>query len=435
MIALRNPYALVGDPPGASFGNPAPHLPSTGLNSPVFLDEDPPAQLFRRVCQELTVQVNAKSRPRLAELLPDEADGLWEGDPADGLVTTVGRDGEIPVTLRFNDLTPHWLISGRPGAGKSAFLINVLYGLCTRYSPDDLTLYLLDFADGSSFEEVVPAGSDPSWLPHARVVGMESDREYGLAVLRELDAEVTRRAALAEAAGVTRFAESAGPAPDAPDPLRPGQLPASPRARRRHRRRPHRQRRQQQRRGHRSGRHRGAEPTGVTGPAQSRVRRPPGPGQPGGFRSGGGVRPAGLRLRTVSGPGGPARWRGGAGADQRRGGRPAAGQRGGEHGRRARRPARGDPGTRTGGPVSRSAGRSRRAGHVAAPALAGPSAATPYRRRSSPATPSSTWTTIRATRPRVRGWVRDRPPWSAGRSTWRLTRPPSRSTPRPVGTW
>ncbi|MEV4626447.1 FtsK/SpoIIIE domain-containing protein [Micromonospora sp. NPDC049523] len=207
MIALRNPYALVGDPPGASFGNPAPHLPSTGLNSPVFLDEDPPAQLFQRVCQELTAQVSANSRPRLAELLPDGAEALWESDPADGLVTTVGRDGEIPVTVRVNDLTPHWLLSGRPGAGKSAFLVNVLFGLCARYSPDDLALYLVDFADGSSFGEVLPAGSDPSWLPHARAVGMEADRAYGLAVLGELDAEVNRRAALAEAAGVSRFAD------------------------------------------------------------------------------------------------------------------------------------------------------------------------------------------------------------------------------------
>ncbi|RKR89607.1 FtsK/SpoIIIE family protein [Micromonospora pisi] len=207
MIALRNPYALVGDPPGASFGSPGEHLPSTGLNSPVFLDEDPPAQLFQRVCQELAARVNANSRPHLADLLPEGADGLWTADPAEGLVTTVGRDGEIPVTLRFNELTPHWLVSGRPGAGKSAFLVNVIYGLCAHYSPDDLMLYLLDFAEGSSFEEVVPAGHDPSWLPHARVVGMECDREYGLAVLDELDAEVTRRAALAESAGVTRFAD------------------------------------------------------------------------------------------------------------------------------------------------------------------------------------------------------------------------------------
>ena len=100
----------------------------------------------------------------------------------------VGHDGDRPVTLQFNDLTPHWMIGGRSGAGKTAFLINVLYGLATRYGPDELTLYLLDFKEGVSFAEFVPTQRDRSWLPHARAVGVESDREYGLAVLRELDA-------------------------------------------------------------------------------------------------------------------------------------------------------------------------------------------------------------------------------------------------------
>ena len=36
---------------------------------------------------------------------------------------------------------------------------------------------------------------------------MESDREYGLAVLRELDAEMTRRSVAYKRAGVTRFAD------------------------------------------------------------------------------------------------------------------------------------------------------------------------------------------------------------------------------------
>ncbi len=46
MIALRNPHALVSDPPGATFADP----PAAGLNAPVFLDDDPPAHLFERVC-------------------------------------------------------------------------------------------------------------------------------------------------------------------------------------------------------------------------------------------------------------------------------------------------------------------------------------------------------------------------------------------------
>jgi S-DNA-T family DNA segregation ATPase FtsK/SpoIIIE len=207
MIALRNPYALVGDPPGGSFGSPVPHLASTGLNSPVFVDDDPPAHLIDRVCRELAARFEVDSRPTLDDLLPDEAEGLWVGDVTDDLTTTVGHDGDRAVTLRFNELTPHWLVSGRPGGGRTAFLVNVLYGLCTRYRPDDLAVYLLDLREGASLTEFVPTERNGSWLPHARAVGMECDREYVLAVLRELDAELTRRATAAEESGATRFAE------------------------------------------------------------------------------------------------------------------------------------------------------------------------------------------------------------------------------------
>jgi hypothetical protein len=99
------------------------------------------------------------------------------------------------------------MVGGRSGAGKTAFLINVLYGLGARYSPDELALYLLDFKEGVSFAEFVPTQRDRTWLPHARAVGVESDREYGLAVLRELDAEMTRRSVAYKRAGVTKFAE------------------------------------------------------------------------------------------------------------------------------------------------------------------------------------------------------------------------------------
>nr|WP_239127268.1 FtsK/SpoIIIE domain-containing protein [Asanoa siamensis] len=199
-IALRNPYALVSDPPGATFATP----PHNGLNAPVFLDDDPPPHLFERVCAELGARFAASARLALADVLPDET---WDDDSAAGLATVVGHDGDRPVTLQFNDLTPHWMIGGRSGAGKTAFLINVLYGLATRYSPDEMTLYLLDFKEGISFAEFVPTERDRSWLPHARAVGVESDREYGLAVLRELDAEMTRRSVAYKRAGVTRFTD------------------------------------------------------------------------------------------------------------------------------------------------------------------------------------------------------------------------------------
>jgi len=203
-VSLRNPYAVIGDPPGSTFGS----IPeAVWLNAPVFLDDDPPPRLLDAVCRELAAHSAAASRVTLADLLPDPAEEIWSGDAADGLGTTVGHDGDTPLVLRFNDLTPHWMVGGRSGAGKTAFLINVLYGLGTRYSPDELGLYLLDFKEGVSFAEFVPTQRDRTWLPHARAVGVESDREYGLAVLRELDAEMTRRSVAYKRAGVTRFAD------------------------------------------------------------------------------------------------------------------------------------------------------------------------------------------------------------------------------------
>ncbi|MFC4067105.1 FtsK/SpoIIIE domain-containing protein [Actinoplanes subglobosus] len=203
-ISVRNPYAIVGDPPGASFGS----APETAwLNAPVFLDEDPPPHLIDAVCRELAADSAEASRVTLADLLPEPGEEPWSQDAAAGVETVVGHHGDVPLVLRFNDLTPHWMLGGRSGAGKTAFLINVLYGLGARYSPDQLAFYLLDFKEGVSFSEFVPTQRDRTWLPHARAVGVESDREYGLAVLRELDAEMGRRSLAYKRAGVSRFAD------------------------------------------------------------------------------------------------------------------------------------------------------------------------------------------------------------------------------------
>ncbi|GAA2644112.1 FtsK/SpoIIIE domain-containing protein [Paractinoplanes durhamensis] len=202
-VSVRNPYAVIGDPPGATFGS---QPEAQWLNARVFLDDDPPPHLVDAVCRELAAHSSAASQVSLSDLLP-EPDEINRGDAAEGLGTIVGHDGDTPLVLRFNDLTPHWLVGGRSGAGKTAFLINVLYGLGARYSPAEMALYLLDFKEGVSFAEFVPTRRDRTWLPHARAVGVESDREYGLAVLRELDAEMTRRSVAYKRAGVTRFAD------------------------------------------------------------------------------------------------------------------------------------------------------------------------------------------------------------------------------------
>ncbi|MEU7845166.1 FtsK/SpoIIIE domain-containing protein [Micromonospora sp. NPDC049114] len=198
-LRVSEGYAHVGDPPGVSFS-----ADGSGLAAPVLLDGDPPPASVRALAEHLGAAARRADALPFAELLPERR---WAESAANGLRTVVGRAGPAPLTVAFDDATPHWLVGGRTGAGKTVFLLDVLYGLAARYSPAELQLYLLDFKEGVSFTEFVPTGRDPSWLPHARAVGIESDREYGLAVLRELRREAQRRATALKRHGVTKLAD------------------------------------------------------------------------------------------------------------------------------------------------------------------------------------------------------------------------------------
>jgi hypothetical protein len=196
-VTVRNPYSIVGDPPGGAFGT------QRSLNAPVYLDPSPPVETIQQVCTQVAAQVAANGST-LAQLLPRE---LWQESSAEGLGATVGMAGQALLTLRLSDLTPHWLIGGRAGSGKTSFIANVLYGLSTRYGPDELALYLLDLSEHGAFGQLLPGSDDPSWAPHIRAAGRHADREYGLAVLRELVAEMGRRADAFGDSGVGRIVE------------------------------------------------------------------------------------------------------------------------------------------------------------------------------------------------------------------------------------
>ncbi|MEV0426996.1 FtsK/SpoIIIE domain-containing protein [Micromonospora sp. NPDC050495] len=204
MIAVRTAYALVGDPPGAAYGGPGAEPPG-GLNAPVFLAEDPPEELVSGVCRRLAQQIEDGSRLALTDLLP--ADELWSAGSVDGLSTMVGDAAGRPVSLGFTELTPHWLVSGRSAAGRSAFLTNALFGLAARYGPDELVLYLADLAEGESFVEFLQTERDRSWVPQVRAAGMAVDREYVAELLAELEAELRRREDAGRRAGGQRYAE------------------------------------------------------------------------------------------------------------------------------------------------------------------------------------------------------------------------------------
>ena len=80
------------------------------------------------------------------------------------------------------------LIGGRPGSGKSVLMHALVMGLVTEYSPTELELYLIDFKQGVEFKRYADAR-----LPHARAVAIEAEREFGVAVLEGMVAEMDRR--------------------------------------------------------------------------------------------------------------------------------------------------------------------------------------------------------------------------------------------------
>ncbi|MGB2569345.1 FtsK/SpoIIIE domain-containing protein [Micromonospora citrea] len=205
-LELRTAYALLGDPPGSPFSGPGADSPG-GLNSPVFVDEDPGPELVGAVCRRLAEQVEAGSRLDLTELLPAETEPLWSASSTGGLSTTVGDASGRPVTVGFTELTPHWLVSGRSDAGRAAFLTNALLGLAARYGPDELALYLVDLGDNESFVEFLQTERDRSWVPQVRAAAMAADPEYVRDLFDQLAAEARRREEAGVRAGGQRFAE------------------------------------------------------------------------------------------------------------------------------------------------------------------------------------------------------------------------------------
>ena len=122
----------------------------------------------------------------------------WRDDSTRGLFAPIGQKGaRDPAILGFDSSDQSGaLLVGRPGSGKSTLLHTLIGGLTTVYSPCELELYLIDFKEGVEFKAYAEEG-----LPHARMVAIESDREFGLSVLQSVEAEMSRRGELLRATG------------------------------------------------------------------------------------------------------------------------------------------------------------------------------------------------------------------------------------------
>ncbi len=114
-------------------------------------------------------------------------------DPAPIALLGASADGVVDIDLVRDG--PHGLVAGTTGSGKSELLRTLVVSLAAQSSPDHVTLILVDYKGGSTFDACAR-------LPHT--VGVVTDLDDGLAerVLVSLDAEVRRRERLLRTARV-----------------------------------------------------------------------------------------------------------------------------------------------------------------------------------------------------------------------------------------
>jgi len=124
------------------------------------------------------------------EYIAPAPEKVWAGSTRDGFVVPIGRAGATRRQMFSlgKGTAQHALIAGKTGSGKSTLLHALITNLALHYSPDEAELYLIDFKKGVEFKMYAAAR-----LPHARVVAIESEREFGLSVLARLDGILRER--------------------------------------------------------------------------------------------------------------------------------------------------------------------------------------------------------------------------------------------------
>jgi len=163
-------------------------------------DSPPDGALVARLLKTIGEGARESQRVEVPFTAVTPPDGkLWSASTDAGFRVPIGRSGAD--RLQHLDLgrgtAQHALIGGRTGSGKSTLFHVIATNAAMWFSPAEVEFYLIDFKHGVEFKTYATAG-----LPHARVVAIESDREFGLSVLAHINRELNRRGDLFRKHGV-----------------------------------------------------------------------------------------------------------------------------------------------------------------------------------------------------------------------------------------
>ncbi len=181
------------------------HVDAEGLGEfPLEALVSPPAKLRDALVEKVGNAAIAAARVEIPLESILRKDHAASGSTAEGIEIPIGSQGaNRHLALDLGEgVRQHVLIAGKTGSGKSTLLHAIITSGAFRYTPDELQYYLLDFKKGVEFKPYADAS-----FPHARVIGIESEREFGRSVLQRLDTELQQRGEKFRGAGAQELDE------------------------------------------------------------------------------------------------------------------------------------------------------------------------------------------------------------------------------------
>lgn len=116
----------------------------------------------------------------------------WKSESHDNLEVPVGKFGADIQSIKFltagSESKSNAILIGKPGSGKSNLLHVIIANAISKYSPDQLEIYLIDFKGGVEFVSYAD-----NYIPHIRAIAIDSEREFGLSVLEKVEKEMLDR--------------------------------------------------------------------------------------------------------------------------------------------------------------------------------------------------------------------------------------------------
>ena len=141
---------------------------------------------------------------KLLKLAQLEEANWWQGETSLAMRIPIAQSGAkhvLNLTLGIGT-AHHALLIGQTGSGKTNLMHVLITSIALAYSPREAELFLIDFKGGVGFKQYAV-----NQLPHARVIAIESEREFGISVLEGLQSNLKMRQDMFRSRNVETLAE------------------------------------------------------------------------------------------------------------------------------------------------------------------------------------------------------------------------------------